>query len=131
MRKNTENFIKSAAYDIETAAHMLKTGRYIYVVFTCHLSMEKMLKAVIAEALDIVPPRTHNLLYLTKLAGVSFSEDHFDFIAKINNASVVTRYPEDFVSLKESFPEEVVSVYLNKTREIIEWLKQHEKLKRS
>ncbi len=77
----------------------------------------------------MVPPRTHNLLYLTKLAGIDFSEDHFEFIAKINNASVVTRYPEDFRALTDSFPEEIVSVYLKKTREIIEWLKRHEKLK--
>ena len=129
MRKDTENFIKSAAYDVETAEHMLKTGRYIYVVFMCHLSLEKMLKAVAAEVNDMVPPRTHNLLYLMKLAGIDFSEDHFEFIAKINNASIVTRYPEDFRALTDSFPEEVVSVYLNKTREIIEWLRQHEKLK--
>lgn len=129
MRKDTENFIKSAAYDIETAEHMLRTGRHIYVVFMCHLSLEKMLKAVVAEITDMVPPRTHNLLYLTKLAGIGFSEDHFEFIAKINNASIVTRYPEDFRALTDSFPEEIVSVYLNKTREIIEWLRQHGKLK--
>lgn len=129
MRKDTENFIRSATYDIDTAEHMLKTGRYIYVVFMCHLSLEKMLKAVAAEVTDTVPPRTHNLLYLTKLAGIGFSEEHFEFIAKLNNASVVTRYPEDFLALTGSFPEEAVSVYFSKTREIIEWLKQHEKLK--
>lgn len=131
MRKDSKNLIKSAAYDVETAEHMLKTGRYIYVVFMCHLSMEKMLKAVAAEVTESSPPRTHNLIYLTKLAGISFSEDHLEFIAKITNASVVTRYPEDFASLTDSFPEDVVSLYLNKTKEIIEWLKQHEKLERS
>ncbi len=131
MRKDAENFIESAAYDLDTAAHMLKTGRYIYVVFMCHLSLEKMLKAVAAEVTDKFPPRTHNLLYLTKLAGISFSADHLEFIAKINNASVVTRYPEDFGALIESFPEEVVSHYLKKTREIVEWLKQSKKLRQS
>ncbi|MEW5746216.1 MAG: HEPN domain-containing protein [Nitrospirota bacterium] len=129
MRKDTENFIKSAAYDLDTAEHMLKTGRYIYVVFMCHLSIEKMLKAVAAEVNDKTPPRTHNLLYLAKLAGLSFSNVHFEFISKINNASVVTRYPEDFGSLTESFPEEVVSAYLDKTREVVGWLKQTEKLR--
>ncbi len=32
-------------YDVETARHMLATGRYLYVVFMCHLALEKMLKA--------------------------------------------------------------------------------------
>jgi len=89
---------------------MLDSGRYIYVVFMCHLSLEKMLEAVTAEVTDMVPPRTHNLLYLTRLAGISFSEDHFEFIAKINNASVVTWHPEDFCALTESFTKEAVSV---------------------
>lgn len=96
MRKDTENFIASAEYDINTAEHMLKTGRYIYVIFMCHLSIEKMLKALSSEVTGKTPPRTHNLIYLTKLSGINFSENHFEFVAKLNNASVVTRYPEDF-----------------------------------
>ena len=60
------------------------------------MSIEKALKAVVAETTDRVPPKTHNLLYLTKLSGIKFPQDIFDFVAKINNACVVTRYPEDF-----------------------------------
>ncbi len=37
------NWIKSSDYDIKTAEHMFKTGRYIYVLFMCHLSVEKLL----------------------------------------------------------------------------------------
>lgn len=43
--KSIRNWIAMADYDLETAKHMLKTGRYIYVVFMCHLSLEKMIKA--------------------------------------------------------------------------------------
>ncbi|BCB96059.1 hypothetical protein JZK55_09810 [Dissulfurispira thermophila] len=89
MRRDTENFITSAEYDLNTAGHMLKTGRYIYVIFMCHLSIEKMLKAVSAEVTGKTPPKTHNLLYLTKLGEIDFPERHFEFISKINNASVV------------------------------------------
>jgi HEPN domain-containing protein len=39
MRKDTNNFIKSAEYDLNTAEFMLKSGRYIYVIFMCHLSL--------------------------------------------------------------------------------------------
>lgn len=128
MRKDTENYIVSAQYDIDTAEHMFKTGRYIYVVFMCHLAIEKMLKAVAAETCDAVPPKTHNLLYLTKLAGITFSELQFEFISRINNASIVTRYPEDFSRLIEAYPENIVSSYLERTKEIITCLKQNEKL---
>ena len=42
MRKDTANWIALTNYDIETARHMLETGRYLYVVFLCHLALEKM-----------------------------------------------------------------------------------------
>jgi HEPN domain-containing protein len=127
MRKDTANFIVSAEYDLNTAEHMLKTGRYIYVIFMCHLSIEKMLKAFCSQVTDKTSPKTHNLIYLTKLSGIIFSEDHFEFVAKLNNASVVTRYPEDFGKLIEAYPEKVAESYLRKTKEIIEWLKQKQK----
>ena len=65
MRKDAGNFIISAEYDLATAEHMLKSGRYIYVVFMCHLALEKMLKAVAVETTNSPAPKTHNLLYLT------------------------------------------------------------------
>jgi HEPN domain-containing protein len=130
MRKDTESLILSSEYDITTAHHMLKTDRYVYVVFMCHMAIEKMLKAIVAEVTNKVPPKTHNLLYLIKLANITIPQTLFDFIAKINNASVVTRYPEDFKQLIESYPENVVKEYLEYTGRVLEWLKQNEKLKK-
>ena len=53
----------------------------------------------------------------------------FDFIAKINNASIVTRYPEDFSKILEAYPKSVTEEYFFKTKEILECLKKHEMLK--
>ncbi len=44
-------------------------------------------------------------------------------------AGVVTRYPEDFSKLIESYPEKIVKEYLEYTERVLEWLKQNEKLK--
>ncbi|MBI4714341.1 MAG: HEPN domain-containing protein [Nitrospirae bacterium] len=131
MRKDTENFLLSAEYDLATANHMLETGRFVYVVFMCHLSIEKILKAIAAETTATIPPKTHNLLYLIKLTGVNLPEDLFEFVSKINNASIVTRYPEDFSKLLEAYPKEIVKEYLEKTKGVVGWLKRNEKLKKS
>ena len=128
MRKDTKNFIKSAQYDLETAEFMFNTGRYIYVVFMCHLSLEKLLKAVVAEIKQAVPPRSHNLIHLIKISNLQLPTEHFEFIAKINNASIITRYPEDFTKVMNSYPEDVVREYLFMTREIHKWLKLNLKL---
>jgi HEPN domain-containing protein len=55
-----------AEYDLDTAQHMLETGRYLYVIFLCHLALEKMLKAHVTEVTQTVPVKTHDLIYLVK-----------------------------------------------------------------
>lgn len=129
MRKDTENFLLSSEYDLATAKHMLETGRYMYVIFMCHMAIEKALKAIAAETTNNVPPKTHNLIYLIKLSNINIPQDLFDFIAKINNASVVTRYPEDFKRLLESYPEDIAKEYLENTEKALKWLRQNEKFK--
>ena len=129
MRKDTKSFKDSAEYDLQTAGTMLSAGRYIYVIFMCHLSIEKMLKAIVAEVTKKAPPKTHNLIYLIKLAGIHFPQELFDFVTKINNASIVTRYPEDFSKLLEAYPKEITEEYFAKTKEVVKCLKEDKKLK--
>lgn len=62
MRKDTGNFKSSAEYDLQTAESMLNSGRYIYVIFMCHLSIEKMLKAIVAEVTEKIPSKTSGCL---------------------------------------------------------------------
>jgi hypothetical protein len=38
---------------------MFQTKRYVYVLFICHLSAEKLLKALYEAQLKKVPPMTH------------------------------------------------------------------------
>lgn len=131
MRRDTQNWLASADYDIETATHMLATHRYLYVVFMCHLTLEKTLKAIASEAQGRTPPKTHDLLYLVTLGAVTLSQEHLEFIGKVNNASIPTRYPEDLPKTISIFPKEVAEHYLEKTKEVIRWLKQDPRLKRS
>jgi hypothetical protein len=47
MLKETKNWIESSDYDVQTAVHMQQTGRFIYVIFMCHMAIEKFLKAIV------------------------------------------------------------------------------------
>jgi len=66
VRKDTANWIALADYDIETAHHMLAIERYLYVIFLCHLALEKLLKAHVAEFTQTVPIKTHDLQVISK-----------------------------------------------------------------
>lgn len=128
MRKDTANWIELADYDIETARHMLATGRYLYVVFLCHLALEKLLKAHVAEVTQTVPIKTHDLIYLVKKSGLKLLEHHLDFVGKINTSSIPTRYPDDLQRSLKEYPRSVADDYLNQTMELVQWLKQHPNL---
>ena len=131
MRKDTANWIALTDYDIETAQHMLETGRYLYVIFLCHLSLEKMLKAHVAEVTQTLPIKTHDLIYLVKTSGLKLPEKHLDFLGKINTASIPTRYPDDLQRSLKEYPKSVAKDYLAKTQEILQWLRQHPNLNKS
>jgi len=64
-------WLELAAYDLETAQAILAAGRYLYVGFTCHLTIEKALKAAFVACRNEVPPFRHNLLYLAEQAGLA------------------------------------------------------------
>ncbi len=128
MKKATRNWIATSEYDIETAEHMLKSGRYVYVVFMCHLSVEKLLKGLVAETQEDLPPKTHNLRYLVKLSKIEIPEEHATILDILNTASIPTRYPEDMEKLLKKFSKEVVKNYFNKTKELRKWLRQDKRL---
>mgnify|MGYP000672160389 FL=1 len=115
-------------YDIGTAEHMLNTGRYLYVIFMCHLALEKMLKAHVTEVTKEIPRKTHDLLYLVEKVKLELPKEYLDFVGKINTTSVPTRYPEDLQKMLKEFPKNVAEDYLRKTKEVIAWLKSHPNL---
>ena len=124
MKKGVKNWLDSACYDLETAEHMFNTGRYIYTIFMCQLAIEKILKAKVQEITDKTPPRTHNLRYLMKLSDLEPNEETFEFISKLSDVSIVTRYPEDFEELQRAYDQKVAQRYLKETKKVFQWIKQ-------
>jgi HEPN domain-containing protein len=126
MEKAVKNWIASSNYDLQTAEAMHKSGRYIYVVFMCHLAMEKILKALLAKKHpETIPPKIHNLINLSQKAGIMPPDDLKDFLQRIDNVSIATRYPEDLRRLSKEFDQAAAKRILSNTRKIIKWLKQH------
>ena len=129
MKFATKNWIDTANYDLKTAEAMLKSKRYIYVVFMCHLATEKMIKAIISAEIEGLPPKSHGLLYLSGKALIQFPEDLQEFIEQLDNVSVVTRYPEDLKKLSKEFNKNKAEEILSLTRRTLRWLRRDRRLK--
>jgi len=120
MKKETEYWLETAEYDFDTAKAMFRAHRYLYVIFMCHLCLEKMLKGCTVEYTDIFPPYTHSLTKLVSAAAIELPKDLNDFVAELSEQSVVTRYPE---SLKQ-FTRERARLCLEQTEKVRSWLKR-------
>jgi len=123
MDKRSCEWLKQADYDIDTAEFMFTGGKFFYAVFMCHLSVEKAIKGLYQRRLKETPPKTHNLVYLLKKIDIRPTETTGRFIVKLNEASVVTRYPEDIDMLQGQYTKDVVKDILVKSKEVLEWIK--------
>ncbi len=128
MLKATANWLAQVDYDIATAEQMLHAGRYLYVIFMSHIALEKVLKALVTEETKKLPPRTHNLIDLAQRAQVVLSQEQQDFLGKLNNTSVVVRYPDDLSAMVSQYPEAIAQDYLERTKELILWVRQDPRL---
>jgi HEPN domain-containing protein len=123
MEKRSEEWLAQSDYDMDTAEYMLSGGRNIYAVFMCHLSIEKALKGLFYEKTKLIPPKSHNLIYLLNQIGIKPPAEQGKFIVKLNEVSIPTRYPENLERLQKLYGEAVVKDILMRGKEIVEWIK--------
>ena len=112
MNEIVNNWLRSSQYDIGTAQALYESKRYVYVIFMCHLSVEKALKAIVVDRKKNTPPKTHDLLRLIELGEINVPDSHRPIIAHLNEASVPTRYPEDMSKLVRHYNRLAAQRYL-------------------
>ena len=124
--KVIQNWLKLAEYDFATAKAMLQTGRYLYVVFTCQQTIEKMLKAIYVKEKDETPPYSHNLLKL--IAHWSYypkvEEKRIRFLEMLNSFYIESRYSEEIRELSRIVSKRKAEEILKKAGELFSWLKK-------
>jgi HEPN domain-containing protein len=123
MAKNANEWIVQSEYDLATAKIMRTGGRNFYAVFMCHMAMEKALKAVMFQGKKEAPPKTHNLLWLLKSAGLQAPEATGEFISKLSEANTATRYPYELKELISLYNDTVTDDIIKKTEEALKWIK--------
>lgn len=123
MAKIPEEWFKQAEYDMKTAKAMFEAKRYVYVVFMCHLSIEKALKGFYQKKLNSIPPKVHNLLYIIEKVGITLPEPLFETVFDLNRASIPTRYPEDLQQMRKDYRKQKTEKLLFKSKEVLKWLK--------
>lgn len=121
IEKQIDYWFNSATDDLESAKVLIANKRYLQGLFFCHLVIEKAIKANVVKNTSEMAPRSHNLLYLSEIAGITFNEEDEIFLGILMKYQLQGRYP-DYQPAMPS--EEKVSDYLIKTEKLLIWLKQ-------
>ena len=122
MSSEIDRWVEQARYDLETAQAMLKSKRYLYVLFCCQQAVEKMIKGLIAKRTNELPPRLHHLMRLAEAAGLEVNEERARFLRELSAYYFQTRYPEEIAEMSTQVKAETARLVLKQTEEVIEWL---------
>ena len=72
-REHIDYWLKIAEKDLDMMKYLEEGKRYVQALFFGHLYLEKIAKALwVANNLENVPPKTHNLLKIIKEANLAF-----------------------------------------------------------
>ena len=125
MDKIVGHWVERSQYDLDTAKVMLDTGRYLYVAYMCQQTIEKMLKAIIAQHGKENFP-IHNLNRLAEIASISnkLTSEQFNFLAELTPYHIEARYGDYKESLSEIINDKEAEQIYRKTKGIYKWLYQ-------
>jgi len=126
MNEKIKYWIDLSEYDLITAEAMLNSGRYLYVGFMCHQTIEKILKAFFTKVNSETAPFTHSLSYIAKKAKIYdlFSESQKAFIDLLEPLNIEARYPADKDKIFNSLTHDKCVDILINTRELQKWIKE-------
>lgn len=117
-------WFRQAQYDLGTAEALFESERYPPVLFFCHLSLEKALKAHYVEKFNDIPEKTHSLVLLVELLELELPQHLIDSLLVINRLGVTGRYPHNLEKMLEQYTKVQTRKILEETKEILIWLMQ-------
>ena len=120
---NYEEWFFQSDYDLETANYMMQSGRNVYCIFMCHLSLEKALKGLFIKRLNQFPPKIHNLMYFVERLALEPENTHLDFLIWMTTQGITTRYVEDLRGMITLYPREHTNDLYQQTKTIQQWIK--------
>lgn len=125
VQATVDYWIDLSEYDIVTAEVMLRGGRYLYVGFMAHQSVEKALKAIHWHLRKTDPPYTHDLRKLARSSEIEqdLPERFSDILDELQPLNIETRYPKDKEQLLQVLTKSYSQSLISRTKEPIGWIR--------
>ena len=121
MNPHVDAWLLSAEADLRAARTLRDGGHALHAVFTCHLAVEKALKALVQVHTSALPPKSHNLAVLAALAGVEIPVEWRATVAALSGVSAVVRYFLDMEEANRQYPAERIAKFIDDAEGILTW----------
>jgi HEPN domain-containing protein len=117
-------WIKAAELDYPVMENLFKNGNYVWSLYIGHLILEKICKAYYSKTMKNIPPKTHNLVKLAELSGLTSDENKLSILDEINEFNIEARYPNIKFDLYKKCNAEFSEMYIKNIRELYLWIKE-------
>ena len=121
IEKQIEYWEKGAFDDLDSAKILIERKRLLHGLFFCHLVIEKIIKAHVVKFTNEIAPRSHNLIFLSEKANLTFDDDDETFLGILMKYQLQGRYPDYNPIIPEISN---VNNYLIRTEKVLIWLKK-------
>jgi HEPN domain-containing protein len=123
IEKQINYWLTSSSMDWQTANDIYNSDKnFHYCLFICHLTIEKLLKAIVVHKTNTFSPKSHNLTRLAELAVLEVTMDQLKLMEELNQFQLDTRYPDEKFSLYNKATKEFTTDRISKVKELRQWL---------
>lgn len=107
--------------DFESAKILLDNKKYVHGLFFCHLSVEKIIKALIVKNIGEIPPKSHDLFYLSKLAEIELTGEQEQTAQILMKYQLEGRYPEYYPKAPDL---KQINHHFEQTKQLLTWFRK-------
>ncbi len=119
-------WFESSDNDYETMNVLYQNRKNTWCLFIGHLVIEKLLKGLYAKNNfeNPIPPKTHNLILLSKKSNLNIPKEIREKIQVINTFNISARYDDYKKSFDKKCTDEYTKLQVENIKEVREWLKK-------
>jgi HEPN domain-containing protein len=118
-------WVKQSDEDWRVVKSLFANKHYSHALFYCHLSLEKVLKALVVQETKQQSPYIHDLLILTQRAGIHFSQEQQGQLNEITMFNIRGRYDDVKYQFYKKATKAYTEKYIKITGELRIWIKKN------
>lgn len=114
-----------SADDFDTAEKLFVSKKYHHALYFCQLALEKYLKGLIVNKLDVPAQRTHDLIVLAKQLQLDVSPNQLEQLRNITKFNLEARYDTQKREFYKKATQDYAQKWLKISQDMLVWLKKN------